>query len=666
MDRQYSYTISLKDKVSRAANRAKNKIGGLDTSFAKARNQTRKFSNGLERSQRELKDMPRSINNLEKELDDLRHAQKNAFSTKEVRQYQKQINKTEKQLNRANRSRHGGGLASAGAGMAQMAPGMAAMANPYTAVAAGAAAAGKVMYDASKMAMQFREGMARVNGTLQLTPQRLDEVSGKIKKMAIDSTTNIKKVPDAFYKIASATGGDLPASMGILKSSLKAAETGFGNLELAADATVNVMNAVGRSNTTAREVTDTLFATLNKGKVEFRELAQYMPELIPFSKNLGINFKETAGAFAFLTANGLKAEQTTTALKNSFNQLSKADIRENFKGIGVEIFNAQGKMRKFDKIARELNASMQGLTDEQRIAKFESLGLNQEAALGFSIMASKADELSESISYTSNSAGELQDTIKNTANPQRKLQKLGNQWRGVLLNIGEAVLPGINKTLSWALNAFKGVKKAISSAWENSELLRDVWSASKFIIKATLAPVYAIWKGLKLFWGPMKTFLGYLESAYSWIKDKILWVVEKALASFRAIGKVWDAITSGNWGDLKDINFNVRQDEPRQKAQGALYKTGMDASGLAKPGQQDKEAGTQPPPVKTNATVKQGLQEVTGGGKKQTNISVRLDKFMDELIIQTQTADQGIDEMEDRVKEILLRVLNSTNQMAGS
>ena len=59
-----------------------------------------------------------------------------------------------------------------------------------------------------------------------------------------------------------------------------------------------------------------------------------------------------------------------------------------------------------------------------------------------------------------------------------------------------------------------------------------------------------------------------------------------------------------------------------------------------------------------------GLDEITGGGSRPTNITVNLGKFMDSLIIQAQSVEEAIPETEQRLKEMLLRVLNSVNQMA--
>lgn len=62
----------------------------------------------------------------------------------------------------------------------------------------------------------------------------------------------------------------------------------------------------------------------------------------------------------------------------------------------------------------------------------------------------------------------------------------------------------------------------------------------------------------------------------------------------------------------------------------------------------------------------QGIDAITGGGSKQTNINVSFDKLVENYTVQTQTLEQGMDESLDSLKAMLLRVLNSANQMQTS
>ncbi|MBB4117862.1 tape measure domain-containing protein [Mesonia hippocampi] len=58
-----------------------------------------------------------------------------------------------------------------------------------------------------------------------------------------------------------------------------------------------------------------------------------------------------------------------------------------------------------------------------------------------------------------------------------------------------------------------------------------------------------------------------------------------------------------------------------------------------------------------------GIDTITGGGSKQTNINVTFGKLVETFTIQSQNVSQGMSLSEDELKRMLLRVLNSINQL---
>ncbi|MDB0612153.1 tape measure protein [Tenacibaculum maritimum] len=61
--------------------------------------------------------------------------------------------------------------------------------------------------------------------------------------------------------------------------------------------------------------------------------------------------------------------------------------------------------------------------------------------------------------------------------------------------------------------------------------------------------------------------------------------------------------------------------------------------------------------------IQNGINSINGGGSKQTNINVSYEKLIENLTIQSETISEGVDEMEDKIKAALMRILNSTNQL---
>lgn len=66
----------------------------------------------------------------------------------------------------------------------------------------------------------------------------------------------------------------------------------------------------------------------------------------------------------------------------------------------------------------------------------------------------------------------------------------------------------------------------------------------------------------------------------------------------------------------------------------------------------------------SNDKIKAGIDSITGGGKQTKNVVINFSgKFFEDLVIQSQTAELGIQKIRDIVQREFLQVLNSANQV---
>ena len=67
-----------------------------------------------------------------------------------------------------------------------------------------------------------------------------------------------------------------------------------------------------------------------------------------------------------------------------------------------------------------------------------------------------------------------------------------------------------------------------------------------------------------------------------------------------------------------------------------------------------------------SSTSQQALSGVSGGGAKETNITINIDKFQDSINISTTNLQEGTQDIQRELEQMLLRVINSGNQVATS
>lgn len=333
------------------------------------------------------------------------------------------------------------------------------LSNPITLGVTGALAVGGALKNAASLAMDWQKGMAQINVTAGLSNEELAKMSDEMLEIGARNVAPLEEVPAAFNKIISA-GLDSKQALAALEPTLKAAKAGFVDVETVASAGVNVMNSSGRD---INAVYDILFGTLQKGAASMGEIAAYLPAVVPTAKNAGASLEETAGAFAYMTAQGQSASAAATLLNGAFNSLSNPKLLGNFKAMGVEIYDVQGNIRPMGDIIENLAGKLAGLSDKQKAAKLASLGLDQTSAQAFAVMTQSVEKFKDTLDSVNNSDDALQIALDNSMTASDYWGIALNNIKKLAIQMGQAFLPLITKAGEWAATITGGIVPGIKA-----------------------------------------------------------------------------------------------------------------------------------------------------------------------------------------------------------
>lgn len=424
--------------------------------------------------------------------------------------------------------------------------------NPYILATAAVIGLGVAFTKAGSMSLDWEKGLAKINVTAGLSQGELAKLSSNLLSIGSNNVAPLEQIPDAFNKLISA-GLDVNQSLAALDPTLKAAKAGFTDVETTAKAAVNVMASSGED---VNKVYDVLFATLNKGNAEFKDIAQYLPKLVPMAKQAGFALGETAGAFAFMTAQGQTAEASTTLLQNAFKSLSDPSKVKNFEKMGVAIYQ-DGKMKPFISIVKELSNELNGLTDEQRAKKLAKLGLDQEAATAFAIMTQNTEKLSGIIDATTNSSGALTQAYKDSLTSTDMWYLSLNKVKAIVIGIGNKFLPLVRWSgelalsfTEWLLPALVTVKNLISeyypifitiavgvAAYNAATIMAATWTGILAAKTWLVTTATNAWKVATVALNAVSPW-GWVIIALTAVGALVTWLVLK----FEGWGTLWNAL----------------------------------------------------------------------------------------------------------------------------
>lgn len=533
------------------------------------------------------------------------------------------------------------------------------LANPYVLIIAGAIAAGAAIFKFTAMANKWHEGLAEINVTAGLTQKELGGLSVKLLEIGGRNVAPLEEVPQAFNRIISA-GLDVKTSLDALEPTLRASKAGFADIETTAMAAVSVMNSSGRD---VNYVYDVLFQTVKAGNANFKEIAQYLPKIIPMARNAGMALGETAGAFAFLTAQGQTSERATTLTQNAMKALSDPERIAAFKKMGINLYDAQGKIKPLIDIIDMLNKKTAGLSDLSRANFYGRLGMDSEAASFFAASTQDADKLRKIIDEVTNSQGALEKAYKDSLTPMESWRIVQNALKVEMIKIGEIFLPivsSIGEKVLGIINYFKEL-------WRTNEFFRDSikalgaafvaigqisWMPFKMVwnlLKGIWSVVWGIIDGISTLIGKITGIEGGFTGLYNKIRPYLMWIYD----FIKQIGSIMYDVLTLNFKGVRDKVSSFKMPDLSEIKQRIKVETESSGDFAGVPNNDPNKPG------KTSNPTANTVQSIASGSQTKS-ITINIDSMIKNFNPTNQDINgMSKDQLERWMIEMFMRVVRS-------
>lgn len=215
--------------------------------------------------------------------------------------------------------------------------------------------------------------------------------------------------------------------------------------------------------------------------------------------------------------------------------------------------------------------------------------------------------------------------------------------------------------LCW--NKFEGFRGAVMGVWE---VLKGLGTMIKNYVINRFNELLA---GIKGVGSAIVSFLsgdfeGAIQKAQQAGKNIIgagsaKQAVEDGKKAFQSFNAGWEKGVK-----MKPVSVdNIAKTNQKATATGGggksdIFNALLDGGAAGKGGKGKKGGG-----IDEGDKVKDKANSITAGGSKQTHIVVNIGKLQDQTLIQVNNTEQGLNGLGEKVQEILLRAVNSVNQM---
>ena len=288
-----------------------------------------------------------------------------------------------------------------------------------TAVAAATTAVGGLAAASVKVGSNFESSMSQVAATMGLTTadiangsEEFELLSQAAKDAGATTAFSASQASEALNYLALA-GYDAQTAADALPAVLNLAAAGSMDLAYASDLATDAMAALGieASNENLTRFGDEMAKTASKANTSVAQLGEAILTVGGTAKSLAGGTTELNAALGVLANRGIKGSEGGTALRNVILALSAPTDKAaaSMKSLGLEVYDASGNMRPLNEIFKDLNASMENMSEGEKTQVLNEIFNKVDLKSAQALLAGCGDEFDNLADAIANSGGAMQD-----------------------------------------------------------------------------------------------------------------------------------------------------------------------------------------------------------------------------------------------------------------
>ena len=218
-----------------------------------------------------------------------------------------------------------------------------------------------------------------VSETMGSTAEEAKTLESAIKTAATNSTFGMQDAADASLNFARQGFGAVQAADMIAPAMNLAAGTA-SDLSMVTGGLGNTLKAFGADASEASRYTDMMAKAQAQANTDVEGLFETMSIAGSMAKTVGWSFSDLATITGVYGDAGVTASVGATAIVSGLQRLSKheAEATGVMKDLGINIYDANEKMKSMPEVIGELQKGFEGLTDLEKINAAQSIfGINQ-------------------------------------------------------------------------------------------------------------------------------------------------------------------------------------------------------------------------------------------------------------------------------------------------
>lgn len=354
---------------------------------------------------------------------------------------------------------------------------------------AGMAGIGFGVFDAVKGYADFEEEMSAVKAISGATADEFQKLNEKAIQMGADTKFSALESAQAF-KYMGMAGWKTNEMIGGIAGIMNLAAASGEDLAMTSDIVTDSLSAFGLQAKDSAMFADVLAAAATNSNTNVALMGQTFKYAAPVAGALGFSVQDTALAVGLMANQGIKGSEAGTALRAMMTRLVKPtkESGEAMDILGLNILDANGKMKPFRDIIADIREGMKKLSPDSKAAVAGMLA-GQEAMSGLLALVNSPyedfDKLAGAID-NSNGAAERMAKIR-MDNLKGDLEQLSGDWDSFTTKLMGGSIGGFRDIVQGIDNWFVGLTENFeTNGITIRSVLDGITSAIKELVGQTL------------------------------------------------------------------------------------------------------------------------------------------------------------------------------------
>lgn len=466
-------------QLAKSANAVTPAMVGVDRSMNSAVSSVQGIANATKKAESELSKLKRTGSNIKVKIDAKDEA------TSKVQKIKSELNTFKGKVYTATvnvKQNMAGAMSSAGNKLSGAMLGT-------TMQMAGMAGIGFGIFDAVKGYADFEEEMSAVKAISGATSEEFQKLNEKAIQMGADTKFSALESAQAF-KYMGMAGWKTSEMIGGIAGIMNLAAASGEDLAMTSDIVTDSLSAFGLQAKDSAMFADVLAAAATNSNTNVALMGQTFKYAAPVAGALGFSVQDTALAVGLMANQGIKGSEAGTALRAMMTRLVKPtkESGEAMDILGLNILDANGKMKPFRDIIADIREGMKKLSPDSKAAVAGMLA-GQEAMSGLlALVNSPYEDFDKLAGAIDNSSGAAERMAKiRMDNLKGDLEQLSGDWDSFTTKLMGGSIGGFRDIVQGIDNWFVGLTENFeTNGITIRSVLDGITSAIKELVGQTL------------------------------------------------------------------------------------------------------------------------------------------------------------------------------------